>query len=33
VNKQLNRFAVQGWVSLGRGRVTIHNLQALRTFA
>lgn len=32
VNKQLNQFAREGWISLGRGAVTIQDAQALRTF-
>lgn len=30
VNKTLNRFAQQGWVSLGRGSVTVQDPDALR---
>jgi CRP-like cAMP-binding protein len=33
VNKQLNAFAREGWVALGRGSVTIENAQALRDLA
>lgn len=33
VNKQLNHFARDGWISLGRGWVRVENLDALRTFA
>jgi CRP/FNR family cyclic AMP-dependent transcriptional regulator len=33
VNKQLNRFARDGWVTLGRGSITIRDAHALRTFA
>jgi CRP-like cAMP-binding protein len=29
VNKQLNRFARQGWIALGRGSVTLHDIEAL----
>ena len=32
VNKQLNSFAREGWVALGRGAVTIVDPEALRTF-
>jgi CRP-like cAMP-binding protein len=32
VNKQLNRFVRDGWVSLGRGWVRLENVEALRTF-
>lgn len=33
VNKQLNHFARDGWISLGRGWVRVDNVAALRTFA
>lgn len=33
VNKQLNQFARDGWITLSRGAVTIDDAQALRTFA
>ena len=33
VNKQLNRFARDGWISLSRGAVTLDDAEALRTFA
>lgn len=33
VNKQLNQFARDGWITLSRGAVTIDNAEALRTFA
>jgi CRP-like cAMP-binding protein len=29
VNKQLNRFARQGWIALGRGSVTLNDIEAL----
>ncbi len=32
VNKQLNRFVREGWVTLGRGWVRLENVDALRTF-
>ena len=32
VNKQLNRFARDGWISLSRGTVTLDDAEALRTF-
>lgn len=32
VNKQLNVFARDGWVALGRGSVTLREMDALRTF-
>ncbi len=32
VNKQLNRFARDGWITLSRGAVTLEDLEALRTF-
>jgi CRP-like cAMP-binding protein len=32
VNKQLNLFARDGWITLSRGAVTIDDPQALRTF-
>jgi len=32
VNKQLNRFVREGWVSLGRGWVRLEDVEALRTF-
>ena len=32
VNKQLNRFARDGWISLSRGAVTLDDAEALRTF-
>lgn len=32
VNKQLNQFAREGWIALGRGSVTLINTEALRTF-
>lgn len=32
VNKQLNRFARKGWVLLGRGSVTLIDMEALREF-
>jgi CRP-like cAMP-binding protein len=33
VNKQLNQFARDGWISLGRGAVMIDDGEALRKFA
>lgn len=33
VNKQLNLFAREGWIVLGRGSVTLTDTEALRTFA
>jgi CRP/FNR family transcriptional regulator/CRP/FNR family cyclic AMP-dependent transcriptional regulator len=33
VNKQLNSFAREGWIELGRGSVTLTDREALRTFA
>jgi CRP-like cAMP-binding protein len=33
VNKQLNAFAREGWVSLGRGSVTVKDAKALRDIA
>lgn len=33
VNKQLNQFARDGWITLSRGAVTIDDSEALRTFA
>jgi hypothetical protein len=30
VNKQLNLFAREGWLQLGRGAVTLHSLESLR---
>ncbi len=33
VNKQLNVFAREGWITLGRGSVTLRDPEALRTFA
>ncbi|MEX1254259.1 MAG: Crp/Fnr family transcriptional regulator [Dehalococcoidia bacterium] len=33
VNKQLNAFAREGWVSLGRGSVTVTDAKALRDLA
>ncbi len=33
VNKQLNLFAREGWITLGRGSVTLLDPEALRTFA
>lgn len=33
VNKQLNQFARDGWITLSRGAVTIDDAEALRTFA
>ena len=33
VNKQLNLFAREGWIALGRGSITITDPNALRTFA
>ena len=33
VNKQLNAFAREGWVSLGRGSVTVKDAKALRDLA
>jgi CRP/FNR family cyclic AMP-dependent transcriptional regulator len=33
VNKQLNLFAREGWIQLGRGSVTLVDPEALRTFA
>ena len=33
VNKQLNVFAREGWIKLGRGSVTLLEPEALRTFA
>ena len=33
VNKQLNRFARDGWISLSRGAVLLEDAEALRTFA
>jgi CRP-like cAMP-binding protein len=32
VNKQLNQFAREGWITITRGAVTIDDMQALRTF-
>ena len=32
VNKQLNRFARDGWITLSRGAVTLEDSEALRTF-
>jgi len=32
VNKQLNRFARDGWITLSRGAVTLENAEALRAF-
>ncbi len=32
VNKQLNQFAREGWIALGRGSVTLRDAEALRTF-
>ena len=32
VNKQLNEFVREGWVTLGRGSVTVLDAEALRTF-
>ena len=32
VNKQLNLFARRGWITLGRGRVTLLDTESLRTF-
>ena len=32
VNKQLNRFARDGWIRLSRGAVTLEDPEALRTF-
>lgn len=31
VNKQLNQFAREGWLSLGRGSVTLNDIEALRS--
>lgn len=33
VNKQLNQFSREGWITLGRGSVTVDNPAALRRFA
>ena len=33
VNKQLNKFAQEGWISLGRGSVTVRDPEALRGYA
>jgi Mn-dependent DtxR family transcriptional regulator len=33
VNKQLNLFAREGWVELGRGSVTLTDTGELRRFA
>ena len=33
VNKQLNQFAREGWITLSRGAVIIDDSEALRTFA
>lgn len=33
VNKQLNQFARDGWITISRGAVTIDDAQALRTMA
>jgi len=33
VNKQLNQFARDGWISLGRGAITLVDADALRKFA
>jgi CRP/FNR family cyclic AMP-dependent transcriptional regulator len=33
VNKQLNQFSRDGWITLSRGAVTIDDSEALRTFA
>jgi len=33
VNKQLNQFQRDGWITLSRGAVTVTNLEALRNFA
>lgn len=33
VNKQLNRFAQDGWIALGRGSITVRDPEALRSFA
>lgn len=33
VNKQLNAFAREAWIALGRGRITITNPEALRTLS
>ncbi len=33
VNKQLNLFAREGWIALGRGSVALTDPEALRTFA
>ena len=32
MNKQLNGFARDGWVTLSRGAVTIKDMGALRTY-
>ena len=32
VNKQLNRFARNGWIALSRGAITLQDADALRTF-
>ncbi len=32
VNKQLNLFAREDWIALGRGSVTLKDMEALRTF-
>ena len=33
VNKELNAFADKGWITLGRGSVSVRNPTALTTFA
>jgi CRP-like cAMP-binding protein len=33
VNKQLNKFAQEGWIRLGRGSVTVRDPEALRAYA
>ncbi|MEX2158441.1 MAG: Crp/Fnr family transcriptional regulator [Dehalococcoidia bacterium] len=33
VNKQLNKFAQEGWIRLGRGSVTVRDPEALRGYA
>jgi hypothetical protein len=33
VNKQLNQFARDGWITISRGAVTIDDADALRRYA
>lgn len=33
INKQLNLFQREGWIALSRGALTVHDIDALRTFS